>query len=65
MPTTDLNVTENLRMESLHILGSPHSNNVSIVCVAVLQVSTTMYDGISSKPALVLVQGITREHATY
>ena len=58
MPTTDLNVTENQRRKSLQVLGSPHSNNVSIVCVAVLQVSATMFDGASSKPALVLVQGI-------
>ena len=57
LTTVDLNVTENLLMKSLQVLGSPHSNNVSIVCVALLQVSTTMYDAVSSKPALVLVQG--------
>ena len=59
MPTIELNVTENQRRESLQVLGSPHSNNVSIVCVAVLQLSSIMFDGASSKPALVLVQGIT------
>ena len=57
LTTVDLNVTENLRMKSLQVLGSPHSNNVSIVCVALLQVSTTMYDAVSSEPALVLVHG--------
>ena len=57
LPTVDLNVAENLRMKSLQVLGSPHSNNVSIMCVALLQVSTTMYDAVSSEPALVLVQG--------
>ena len=57
MPTIDLNVTENQRRESLQVLGSPHSNNVSIVCVAVLQLPNETFVGALSEPALVLVQG--------
>ena len=57
MPTIDLNVTENQRRESLQVMGSPHSNNVSIVCVAVLQLQNGTFVGALSEPALVLVQG--------
>ena len=35
-PTVALNITQNLRMSTLKVVGSSNSSNVSVVCVALL-----------------------------
>ena len=56
-PELTLNLTQQLRGTSLSVLGSPISNNVSITCVAVTQITLTTNDVNTSEPALMLVQG--------
>ena len=56
--TIDLNVLQDLRMSKLGVLGSPDNDNISIVCVAVLRFSATMFVSKRSDPALLLVQGM-------
>ena len=53
----DLDISQNLRMRSLTVLGSPDSNNASIACIAVLEVAPLMFVANRSNPALLLVQG--------
>ena len=48
---------QNLRMRQLRVLGSPDSDNASIVCVVVLQVSLQKIVGNTSAPVILLVQG--------
>ena len=53
-----VNETQNLRMRTLRVVGSPDSHNVSITCVALLQISgTNNFSVAQSEPALILVQG--------
>ena len=56
-PVMTLNLTQDLRSTSLRVLGSPDSNNVSITCVAFNPITLTVFDVITSEPALVHVQG--------
>ena len=56
--TIELNVSQNLRMGSLRVLGSPDNDDVSIVCVALLQLPSFMFVANGSDPVLLLVQGI-------
>ena len=51
-----LDQTQSLRMATLRVVGSSNSNNVSVVCVAVL-VSSTIKPVERSEAALLLVQG--------
>ena len=53
-----LDASQSLRTASLRVLGSAHSNNASIVCVAILEYSQLLFVGNKSEPALLLVQGI-------
>ena len=53
-----LDASQSLRTASLRVLGSAHSNNASIVCVAILEYSQLLFVGNESEPALLLVQGI-------
>ena len=55
-PSVVVNVTQGLISETL-VLGSLESNNIRIVCVAILEVSSNMFSGASSDPAVMLVQG--------
>ena len=56
-PLVTLNVSQNLRTDSLTVLGSADNNNASIVCVAILQLSETKFVGNTSDAVLLLVQG--------
>ena len=56
--TIDLNVSQDLRMASLRVLGSSENDNTSITCVVVLQLASLVFLGNRSDPALLLVQGI-------
>ena len=57
-PLIVLNVLQNLRLRQLRVLGSPDSDNASIICVTILQLSQKII-GNTSTPVLLLVQGIT------
>ena len=50
-----LNRTQSLRMATLRVVGSSNSNNVSVVCVALLPSSDNIVE--RSTAALILVQG--------
>ena len=52
-----VNVTQSLISETLRVLGSLENNKIRIVCVAVLEVSSNMFSGASSDPAVMFVQG--------
>ena len=61
-PLITLNVSQNLRTDSLTVLGSADNNNASIACVAILRAQiypAFEFVGNSSDPALLLVQGTT------
>ena len=53
-PTVILNETQNLRMRTLRVVGSPDSNGANITCIAI-QISPL--SAATSEPALILVQG--------
>ena len=55
---------QNLRMRQLRVIGSPDSDNASIVCVVVLQVSFQKIVGNMSTPVILLVQGEQKRHTT-
>ena len=55
--TIDLNVSQDLRMESLRVLGSPENDNTTITCVVVLVLPSLMVVADKSDPAVLLVQG--------
>ena len=50
-----LNVTQNLRISTLRVVGSPDSNGANITCIAIQLIP--MISGAASEPALILVQG--------
>ena len=56
-PELTLNLTQELRSTLLRVLGSPNSNNVSITCLATIQITRFTNDVDKSEPALMLVQG--------
>ena len=52
-----VNVTQSLISETLRVFGSLENNNIRIVCVAILEVSSNMFSGASSDPAVMFVEG--------
>ena len=57
LPLIVFNAMQNLRMRQLRVLGSPDSDNASIVCVVILQVSLQKIVGNTSTPVKLLIQG--------
>ena len=51
-----VNATQSLILETLRVLGLLEKN-IRIVCADVLEVSSNMFNGVSSDPAMMLVQG--------
>ena len=62
-PTLTLNLAQDCT--SLRVLGSPESNNVSITCVAIIQITLTTFNVNTSEPALMLVQGSLYSHRSF
>ena len=54
--TVVVNATKSLILETLRVLGLLEKN-IRIVCADVLEVSSNMFNGVSSDPAIMLVQG--------